>query len=264
MSRTRRSSGRRARRAGASGPARRAGSLAASVLLTLSLAACAPDESPPVAAEVLGEGVDMAMTRMRTFVTREGVRRARLEADTAEFMNETEIHMRPVTLTFFDQDGREATVVTADFGIFYETTEDMEAHGSIVALDRRDDQRLETERLRYVASRDRLFGDVPFTFWRDGGRTVVNGSAFESDPGMDSLTVLTPSGQSEQRGPRPVPPPPAARPAAADTPRADMPPAEDPTPSLPPDTVRAQDGRADSRAARATSGGAERAPTERP
>lgn len=187
---------------------------AAAVLLVpvLLLGACQPEDNPPVASEVLREGVDMAMTQMRTWVTREGVRRARLEADTAEFMGETEIHMRPVSLTFFDPEGREMSVVTADFGIFYEQTEDMHAEGSIVVLDRRDDQRLETERLRYVSAEDRLYGDVDFVLYSDGGETELRGRSFESDPGLDSVRVVTPSGQTE-RGVEPgagAEPPPAA------------------------------------------------------
>lgn len=148
----------------------------------------------------------MVMIPMETYVTREGIRRALLHTDTAEFVTEGEIQMRGVSLTFFDVDGREASVITAESGIFYETTEDMEAAGSIVVLDRRDDRRLETEELRYVAAEDRLYGDRPFTLWEDGGRTELRGEAFESDPGLDSVRVRRPAGESE-RPPDPAPPP---------------------------------------------------------
>ncbi len=174
---------------------------------------CRPDESPPVATEVLREGVDWVMIDMDTNLTREGIRRAYLRADTAEWVTEGEIHMHPVELTFFDVDGREASVITADFGIFYENTEDMEASGSIVVLDRTEDRRLETEALRYVSAEDRLYGDRPFTLWEDGGRTELHGAAFESDPGLDSVRVRSPSGQSEQQAP--AGPPPAADTAGA-------------------------------------------------
>lgn len=171
-----------------------------------ALAACRPEDSPPVATEVLREGVDMVMIEMDTYLTREGIRRARLRADTAEFVAEGEIHMRPVELTFYDVDGREASVITADFGTYYENSEDMDASGSIVVLDRREDRRLETEALRYVSADDRLYGDRAFTLWEDGGLTELHGAAFESDPGLDSVRVVSPSGQSE-RPPTPVRPP---------------------------------------------------------
>lgn len=191
----------------------------ACVSLAISLApGCGPDDGPPVASEVLREGVDMVMIPMDTYLTREGIRRALLHTDTAEFVTEGEIHMRGVALTFYDVDGGEASVITAESGIFYENTEDMEATGSIVVLDRREDRRLETEALRYVAAEDRLYGDRPFTMWEDGGRTELRGAAFESDPGLDSVRVRRPSGQSE-RPPTPDVRPDTTRPtgAAGDT-----------------------------------------------
>lgn len=162
--------------------------------------ACEQDEPPPTAGDILPEGVDVAFTHLRTFMTREGVRRARVEADTAQEYEGGELHLRPLTLTFFDEFGRESTVVTADFGIYYEATEDMEAEGTVVAIDRVDDQRIETERMRYVNIDDRLYGDTAFTLYRDGGGTIIDGAAFESDPGLDSVIVLSPSGQTDRAG----------------------------------------------------------------
>jgi len=170
----------------------------------MSLAAgCAPDEEPPVAVELLPEGVDLAILKMDTFLTRDGLRRARLKADTAEFVGETEteIHVRPLELTMYDTDGTEISVITADRGIYDETTGNMEAHGSIVVIDRRDDRRLETEELRYDAERDWLYGDAAFALYSDAGLTVMRGAAFDSDPGLDSVRVRSPSGQSERPPP---------------------------------------------------------------
>jgi hypothetical protein len=82
----------------------------------------------------------------------------------------------------------------------------MEAEGSVVALDRRDDQRLETTRIRYDSEADRLFGDEAFTLFRDDGRTVLTGSAFETDPGLSSILMFDSSGRTQQTT-RPAPPP---------------------------------------------------------
>jgi len=169
------------------------------VLGTTGMAAgCAPDEEAPVAVDLLPEGVDLALLNMDTFLTRDGVRRARLKADTAEFIGdtETEIHVRPVELTMYDTDGTELSVITADTGIYDETTGNMEAHGSIVVIDRLDDRRLETEELRYDAENDWLYGDAAFALYSDAGLTVMRGAAFDSDPGLDSVRVRSPSGQS--------------------------------------------------------------------
>ena len=190
-------------------------------LLTVVLIGCAPEDEPPVALEVLPEGVDMAIVDMDHFLTRTGVRRARLRADTAEFRADGEIHLRPVELVFYDGQGNELSVVNGDRGVFNEMTEDMVATGSVVALDRRDDQRLVTTHIRYEAEEDRLYGDEPFTLYRDGGGTVLEGSSFETDPGLTSIVMFDSSGRTSQTT-RPSPPPPPAEdsataPAVADT-----------------------------------------------
>jgi len=167
-------------------------------VLALLGSACRPEDTPPIATEILRSDVDMAMTQMATYVTRDGIRRARVEADTAEFISENEIHMRPVRLVFYDEQGRETTVIRADFGVLYELTEDMRAEGNVVAQDGERGQRLETERLRYVNLDDRLYGDTTFTLFRDLGPTVIEGSGFESDVRMDSLTVLDSFGETDR------------------------------------------------------------------
>ena len=207
------------------------------ISLAVLVGACAAEEAPPTAGDVLPDGVDYAFTRMRTFMTREGIRRARIEADTAEFVGENEVHMRPVKLIFFDQDGRESTELTADYGVYYELTEDMDAEGSVVVLDRADGQRLETERITYVNDEDRLYGDTAFRLYRDDGLTVIDGSAFESDPAMDSVIVLTPSGQTDRvlTPPSAPAPDPEATPSEPDT--ADNAVVDPDSTTAPPDTI---------------------------
>lgn len=184
---------------------------ALAMTLLVSVAACERDDAPPVAVEILGDDVEMAMLNMDHYLTREGVRRARLRADTAEFLDDGVVRMRPIELTFFDEQGNELSVVTGDHGTYNEDTEDMEARGTVVAIDHRDDQRLETTHLRYHSQVDRLFGDEAFTLYRDNGRTILRGSRFETDPGLASILMFDSSGQTEQAPPpRPVTPPAAS------------------------------------------------------
>ena len=46
--------------------------------LVVGLSACAPEEETQVSSDILAEGVDTALEDMDLYVTREGVRRARL------------------------------------------------------------------------------------------------------------------------------------------------------------------------------------------
>ncbi len=169
------------------------------VALVSLCVACERDDAPPTAGELLPEGVEMAQTAMRTTVTREGVRRAFVEGDTAEWRGEHEVHLRPMRIFFYDANGNPASEVTSDFGIYNELTGDLEAEGGVVAEDYVDGQRLETERMRYVNADGRLHGPVAFNLSRAVGTMVIEGTAFESDPGLDSVIVLNPEGETRPR-----------------------------------------------------------------
>ena len=163
------------------------------------LAACGRDDAAPAANRLLPEGVAMAQTEMRTVVTREGVRRATVEGDTAEWRGEHEVHLRPMRILFYDVNGNPSSHVTSAYGIYDELTGDLEADGDVVAEDRVDGQRLETERMRYVNADGRLYGPVSFRLSRAVGSMLIEGSAFESDPGLDSIIVLNPEGETRPR-----------------------------------------------------------------
>lgn len=169
--------------------------LFARVSLLPFLLACGAGDAPPTASEPLPEGVDTAVRGMRTYVTRDGVRRAVVEADTAEWRDDNEIHLRRMTLTFFDTNGLESTEVTAEFGIFHQLTGDLEAERRVVVEDRVDDQRLETERLRYRNADGRLLGDTVFQFVDPAEGLTLDGTGFESDPALDSVVVMNNEGQ---------------------------------------------------------------------
>lgn len=170
--------------------------LFARVSLLPLFVACGSGDAPPTASEPLPEGVDTAVRGMRTFVTRDGVRRAVVEADTAEWREDNVIHLRRMTLTFFDPGGRESTEVTAEFGIFHQLTGDLEAERQVVVEDRVDDQRLETERLRYRNADGRLLGDTVFRFVNPVEGLTLDGTGFESDPALDSVVVMNQEGES--------------------------------------------------------------------
>ncbi|MCZ0934524.1 MAG: hypothetical protein OXJ54_05010 [Gemmatimonadetes bacterium] len=158
-------------------------------------AACGSDDGPPTAGEPLPQGVDTAVRGMRTFVTRDGIRRALVEADTAEWRVGSQIHLRRMTLTFFDPSGLETTEVTALGGIFFQLTGDLEAEEQVVVEDRLDDQRLETERLVYRHVEGRLYGDTAFRLLHDTEGLTLQGTGFESDPALDSVIVLNQEGE---------------------------------------------------------------------
>ena len=173
---------------------RTAVSCAAMVVLVAMAAGCATDESAPAQPDALPEGIDQVMYGVRTHITRDGIRRARVEADTAEFVTDDEIHMRPVTMHFFDEKGVATTRLEATLGIFHAVEQDMDIEGSVVMWNLLRDERLESERMRYVHEENRMYCQTAWTLYRDGGGSVMRGDTCSSDPAMDSLRANVPLG----------------------------------------------------------------------
>ncbi len=168
--------------------------------LIATLAGCGSEDPVETAGpEFLRLGADQVLVDMEHFMSRSGLRRAHLVADTAYFLrDDTRVRVVPVDLTFYDQDGRVTSQLTAREGYYDMQRNDMEAFGGVVLLDRREGQRLVTEELEYDAVADRLRSDRAFTLYR--GDTVLRGRGFETDPALDTVRVLQPAGRAEGEG----------------------------------------------------------------
>lgn len=163
------------------------------LLGALALGACRADEPVRTAgSELLGLGADQVLIGMEHFMTREGLRRAHVQADTAFFFQDSsKVRLRPVDVVFFDTQGGELSHLTAAEGVYDLRTNDMEVRGRVVMLSRREFQRLETEHLRYDSREDKIRGDVDFVLYREN--TVIRGTGLVSDPGLESTRVTRPS-----------------------------------------------------------------------
>ena len=151
--------------------------------------ACSAEQPPEtVGLELLAEGADQVMVSVQHFMTREGIRRANLHADTAYVMDEqSTIELRHVRLVFFDNEGAEESVLTADAGSYHMQSGDMDAAGNVVVVRSDGTQRLETEQLAYDAAADKLRSETPFVFTQPD--RVIRGSAFTSDPSLENRQV---------------------------------------------------------------------------
>ncbi|MFQ5746468.1 MAG: LPS export ABC transporter periplasmic protein LptC [Gemmatimonadota bacterium] len=178
----------RARPAGVSGRTLTRGVLT----LLLGLAACRGGEDVDVASpELLGLRADQVMVGLEHFMTREGVRRAHLLADTARFFpDESRIQLRGLRITFFNAGGEPQSTLRAREGVYDTETTDMEASGDVVVVNESAGRRLETARIAYDVEDDVLRGDTTFVFRR--GESTTRGSSFVSDPSMDRVRLSRP------------------------------------------------------------------------
>ncbi len=156
---------------------------------TLTVLAC-DDEKPPetVGLELLAEGADQVMVSVQHYMTREGIRRATVRADTAYVMDdESTIELRRVRLVFFDSEGAEESVLTSDAGSYHMQSGDMDAAGNVVVVQSDGTQRLETEQLAYDAAADKLRSETDFVFTQPD--RVIRGKSFTSDPSLENREV---------------------------------------------------------------------------
>lgn len=162
------------------------------LLAVVAATACGGEEDVEVAGpEYLRLGADQVMVGVEHFLTREGVRRAHLEADTAFILEESSrVHLRHYTVDFYDEQGQRRSILSARDGVYDLRNGDMEATDSVVVVDPRESQRLRTERLTYDAAVDRLRSEVPFVLVQ--GQDTTRGEGFVTDPGLDSLVVRRP------------------------------------------------------------------------
>lgn len=167
--------------------------------LALLTAACGGDEDVELAGPDLeGLDADQVMVDVEHVITREGVRRAHLRADTGYIYDATStVRFRGYTVDFFTRDGQHSSTLTAWEGQYDQQTGDMMAEDSVRVRSVDGATRLYTERLSYDVGRDRLESDVSFLFVR--GRDTVRGTGFVTDPALDSLETRRPAVVSPPR-----------------------------------------------------------------
>lgn len=149
--------------------------------------------------ELLRMDADQVAIGVEHHLTREGLRRARLLSDTAWFLQDSsKVRLAPVDAVFYDEAGREISDLEARWGVYDMQTNDVEVGGDVVVRARQEFERLETEHLTYTSADDKLRGDVDFVLYKRGDE--LRGSAFISDPGLDTVRVVSPSAVSRQGG----------------------------------------------------------------
>lgn len=179
--------------------------LVLSVLAAIS--ACGESSEPPlVAEEILQLNTEASQVAfgLDHYMTEEGVRRARVQADTAFYIEDrTLIELHGMEVWFYDQDGRVTSILTSREGTYDWNTGDMTAEGDVVVLNPEEGRRIETSIMHYDRMDDRIWGDE-FTRIIEQDGSVVEGAAFETDSRMDevdltSMRVVRPSGERSPR-----------------------------------------------------------------
>ncbi len=165
-----------------------------------ALVACGDTGEPPLVAEDVlqlnAEANQVCLGGCEHWVTSEGIRRARLEADTAFFIEDKAlVELRTMNVVFFDAAGDTASILTSLEGTYNWNTQDMEARRDVVVVNPKDGRRVETSVLYYNRAEDRIWGDQPTKIYEPDG-VVVEGTAFETNSRMDQVNLISAYGEA--------------------------------------------------------------------
>jgi LPS export ABC transporter protein LptC len=155
----------------------------------VSAAACTDTKAPPVVSkDPAADSADQVMFGVRLFLTKSGVRQARLLADTTlTFDDGTRIMLRKVRMTFFTESGTENAVLVAKRGRYDTRNQVMEGVGDVVVTSS-DGRRLESQQLKFDQARNEISSDSAYVA-TEGGRRQ-SGVGFRSDPNMRNVQCL--------------------------------------------------------------------------
>jgi LPS export ABC transporter protein LptC len=165
-----------------------------SVFSVFSVLSCEDTGVRPTNTVQAPDSADQVLEGFSHYVTNEGIRRSRVEADTAFFYEPTQItELHRIKVVFFDLKGAEGSTLTAERGTYRWQDGSMEANGNVVVVSP-DGRRLTTETLRYDNATNTIMTDKPFSF--DRGAEHLEGNSFRSDPDFRNVVTDRPRGVS--------------------------------------------------------------------
>jgi LPS export ABC transporter protein LptC len=162
------------------------------LLLLAATLACEDTGARPTATIQSADSADQILEGFSHYVTNQGIRRTRVEADTAYFYENSQItDLHRIKVTFYNVKGEEGSTLTAKTGTYRWQDGGMEAKGSVVVV-APDGRRLTTETLRYDNATNTISTDQHFTF--DRGGEHLEGNSFKSDPDFKNVVTDKPRG----------------------------------------------------------------------
>jgi len=160
------------------------------VVCASSAAACSGDDSGPVAGSALAEiEADNIIYGMSSYMTVNGVRQGRVEADTAfMYTDSAVVDLRGLRIVFYDEDGRPRATVTGRTGEWNQDFDVMVARGDVLLVVHEDEREIRSAEMHYDSFRERIWSDSATTQTLPDG-TVTRGSSFESDLDFQDLRI---------------------------------------------------------------------------
>lgn len=156
---------------------------------------CFGSDEPAGAANepsVFATGADQVMLEVEHYLSRDGIRRGILQADTAlTFDDASRIELRRLEIRFFDEAGGDRGLLSALEGDYLLAAGDMTVHGEVSLSGRLRSEGpsvLETDSLVYDSAADELSTDARWTLTHPDG-TIEQGRGLVTDPALENIRV---------------------------------------------------------------------------
>ena len=160
------------------------------IALVLAATSCRKSTNPPVVGELsLADSADQIIFDGRFFVTKSGVNRGEMRADTVFVFNDQSMYvLRQVTGAFTTETGAPNGTIRGDRGIYDRRMRILDGYGDVVVTSTKGEQ-LTSNHLRYSELKDEISSDSAFTIVR--GTDVQRGVKFVSDPNLKDFRCLS-------------------------------------------------------------------------
>jgi len=163
------------------------------VLLGGMSACTEPTNTPVASSDLQGIKADVVFYGMESYLTSQGVRQGRIQADTAYMYNDSSvIQVHGMRVVFYDTDGREKATVTSDRGELDRKSERMIARGNVVLIVAADGRKIESAEMHYDPDLNRLWSDSATVMYN--GADTTKGSSFQSDLEFKNVRIENPRG----------------------------------------------------------------------
>lgn len=158
------------------------------VMMSMGVWGCQGDGQPPMSETSAKSAPDQELWGSTVILSVRGQNRAKVwAAHILKFEDKHIIQMDGnIKVDFYNESGHHVSVLTAQGGEVDESTQDLQARGTVVVVSD-EGARLETERLRWHNETQKILSDTLVTIIREGER--VEGIGFESDADLEHWEI---------------------------------------------------------------------------
>lgn len=165
--------------------------------LAAALPACTDTAGRPGVLAAAADTADQTLIKVRHFITRDGVQKSLVEADTAYYYEASQtFELRVVEVTFYSTEGAATSTLTAAEGTYNAMTGAMQGRGDVVVRSADGTRVLRSEKLNYDPGKNEISTDVFYTY--DQGGNHLEGDGFTSDPNFQRARSSNSRGRADE------------------------------------------------------------------